>query len=73
MIKKTALTIAILAIGAVPTMAATHYYVVHPHDSAKCSVVSKHPDGKMEMMVGGAHKTKALAESAMMSSPACKA
>jgi hypothetical protein len=73
MIKRTALSIAILAIGVTPTLAATHYYVEHAANDTKCSVVSKRPDGKTAMAVGAAHKTKALAEAAMKSAAECKA
>ncbi|KRB51815.1 hypothetical protein ASE04_09805 [Rhizobium sp. Root708] len=72
MIKTAALSLAILAAGTLPTLAATHYYVAHEANSMKCSVVSKRPDGKMMIAVGGAHKTKALADTAMTSAPACK-
>jgi hypothetical protein len=72
MIKLPALSIAILALGTLPALAASHYYVEHGGNGTKCSVVTKRPDGKMSMAVGGAHKSKAAAESAMMSSAACK-
>ncbi|CCM76421.1 hypothetical protein [Rhizobium mesoamericanum] len=73
MIRKIALSVAILAFGVAPALAASshRYYVEHAPNSNKCSVVSKRPDGKAAMAVGGAYKTKALAESAMKSAAAC--
>ncbi len=71
MIRKIALSIAILAFGVAPALAASHYYVEHTPNGNKCSVVSKRPDGKSAMAIGSAHKTKALAEAAMKSAPAC--
>jgi len=72
MIRKIALSVAILAFGVAPALAASsHYYVEHAPNSNKCSVVSKRPDGKAAMAVGSAHKSKALAEAAMKSAAAC--
>jgi len=73
MIKRTALSIAILAIGVSPTLAATHYYVEHAANDTKCHVATKRPDGKTAMAVGTAHKTKAMAEAAMKAAAECKA
>lgn len=72
MIRKIALSVAILAFGVAPALAASrHYYVEHSPNNSKCSVVSKRPDGKTAMAIGGAHKTRALAEAAMKSASAC--
>jgi hypothetical protein len=72
MIIRTALSIAVLVFGALPALAATHYFVANGQNSSKCGFVSKRPDGKMAMAVGGAHTTKASAESATTSSASCK-
>lgn len=52
--------------------AATEYYVQHQSGVAKCTVTTKKPDGKMEIQVGDAHKTKAAAEAAMKTAADCK-
>jgi hypothetical protein len=65
-------TIAIL-ISATSAFAASHYYVAQKAGGGDCSVVTKKPDGKAEMMIGTAsYKTKSAAEAAMKAAPECK-
>jgi len=64
-------TIAIL-ISATSAFAASHYYVAHKA-GGDCSVVTKKPDGKAEMMIGTAsYKTHSAAEAAMKTAAECK-
>ena len=64
--------IAIL-ISATSAFAASQYYVVHKAGGGACSVTTKKPDGKTEMMVGTAsYKNHSAAEAALKTAAECK-
>ncbi|MDR6759469.1 hypothetical protein J2Y48_004785 [Mycoplana sp. BE70] len=61
---------ACMILSAGQTFAATQYYVQHKA-GGKCNISEHKPDGKAEMQVGQAFKTKADAEHAMKSAHEC--
>jgi hypothetical protein len=65
-------TIAIL-ISATSAFAASHYYLAQKAGGGDCSVVTKKPDGKTEMMIGTAsYKSHSAAEAALKAAAECK-
>lgn len=72
MYKTLLVTGTILGLIGGQAFAAAEYYVQHKSGVAKCAVSTKKPDGKMEVQVGGAYKTKAAASAAMKMAADCK-
>jgi hypothetical protein len=73
MFRKYVVTGLALAAFTVPALAATSYYVAQNATSKKCEVVSKKPDGKTWMMIGGkAFTSKAEATTALKADKDCK-
>jgi hypothetical protein len=56
---------------AIPAFAATKFYVVQDKTTKSCSVVEAKPTDKTMKVIGGAHKTQALAEAAMKKNKSC--
>ena len=73
MYRKYLLAAALVAAFAVPSFAATSYYVAQDAKTHKCSVVTTKPDGTAMMMIGtAAYPTEAAATTAMKAAKECK-
>ena len=74
MYRKYLLAAAFIGAFAVPSFAATTYYVSQDAKTHKCSVGTTKPDGKASMMIGTAgYATQAAADAAMKVAKECKA
>ena len=72
MYRKYLLATALVVAFAVPSFAATSYYVAQDAKTHKCSVVTTKPDGKTAMMIGTAgYTTEAAATTVMKADKAC--
>jgi len=73
MLRRTIIVLATISLCSLPAFAATEYWVAKSASTNKCHVVTKKPDGKTSIEVGGiAHKNKKEAEAAMKSAAECK-
>ena len=72
MYRKYLLATALVVAFAVPSFAATSYYVAQDAKTHKCSVVTTKPDGKAAMMIGkAAYPAEADATTAMKAAKEC--
>jgi hypothetical protein len=64
---------ALVASFAMPAFAANEFYFVRDTASKKCSIVEVKPTVATTMVVGGVHKTRVEAETAMKADKSCTA
>ena len=62
---------ALVAMFAMPALAANEFYLVQDGTSKKCSVVEAKPTVSTTMIVGAVHKTRIEAEAAMKAEKSC--
>lgn len=70
--KMKLITAAALVVGfAMPAFAASEFYLVQDTATKKCSIVEAQPTISTTKVIGDAHKTMKLAETAMKADKSC--